>query len=138
MDVDALNEFLEAAFPGVRSLPVVASVGSGRVTVRQRYNPKTLRPGGAISGPTMMSLADTVAYVALLAEDQEAVGAVTSHLSVHFLRRAQPGDLVGVGQLRKRGRRLSVVQVTVFADGNAGDDGLGLAVADATVTYAMP
>ena len=40
--------------------------------------------------------------------------------------------------LRKRGRRLSVVQVTVFADGNAGDDGLGLAVADATVTYAMP
>ena len=86
----------------------------------------------------MMSLADTVAYVALLAEDQEAVGAVTSHLSVHFLRRALRGDLVGVGQLRKRGRRLSVVQVTVFADGNAGDDGLGLAVADATVTYAMP
>ncbi len=133
MDEDALNEFLKTHFPGASPMPVVEMVGSGRVTVRLPYDPGSLRPGGSISGPTMMALADTVAYMALLHEDAAAVGAVTSHMSVHFLRRALPGDLVGVGYLRRRGARLCIAYVNLFADGSD-----GAAVADAAVTYSMP
>ena len=79
----------------------------------------------------MMLLADTVAYVALLAHDSTVVEAVTSNLNINFLYRAEPGDLIGTGSLRKRGRRLSLVNVVIH-------DGSGRAVAEASVTYAMP
>jgi uncharacterized protein (TIGR00369 family) len=127
-----LNAFLRTHFAGVSPLPVVESAGSDRVTVRLPYDPSSLRPGGSISGPAMMSLADTAAYMALLHRDGSATAAVTSHIGIHFLRKPTPGDLVGVGHIRKWGRRLCVAQVTLFA----GDE--GTAVADATVSYMMP
>jgi len=131
VDRDALNQLIKTLFPDVSPLPVIERVDPDEVEVRLPYDAKFLRPGGALSGPAMMMLADTVAYAALLANDGSKVNAVTSHVSIHFLRRAPPGDLVGVGRLRKQGSRLAVVQVTVF-------DHEETPVADATVSYAMP
>ena len=36
----------------------VESIGEHRARVRSPFRPSTLRPGGSISGPTMMGLAD--------------------------------------------------------------------------------
>jgi uncharacterized protein (TIGR00369 family) len=78
----------------------------------------------------MMTLSDTVAYMALLWRSERAAGAVTSNLQIHFLKRPAAVDLVGKGRVMKLGRRLAVVSVDLFTE----DD----LVAHATVTYALP
>lgn len=104
--------------------------GGGRV--RQTFKPAMLRPGGTISGPTMMALADVTMYVALLATIGWVPLAVTTQLNVNFLRKPQPGDLIAEARLLKTGRRLAVGEVTIRSDGQ--DD----IVAHATSTYAIP
>jgi acyl-coenzyme A thioesterase PaaI-like protein len=46
--------------------------------LRQRYSERMLRPGGIISGPTLVALADFAGPVGL---------AVTTNLSINFLRK---------------------------------------------------
>ena len=50
-----------------------------------------LRPGGTISGPTMMELADFAMYVAVFSAVGPQPLAVTTNLNINFLRKpAQP------------------------------------------------
>ena len=69
LDAEGVNEVLKAAFPDAppdaRALVVEAE--PGRVRVRRAYGPGLLRPGGIISGPTLMAIADTGAYALVLA-----------------------------------------------------------------------
>ncbi len=58
--------------------------------------------------------------------------AVTSNLSIHFLRRPGPVDLIAEGRALKFGRRLAVLEVTIHSDGDPD------AVAHVTGTYALP
>ena len=53
--------------------------------LRKKTSVKDHRPGQTISGPTMMGLADAAVYVALIAEEG-VTEAVTSHLSINFLK----------------------------------------------------
>ena len=55
---------------------------------------------------------------------------MTSSVTMQFLRRPQPVDLVGEGRLLRIGRRLSISDVLLFSDGTEDP------VAQATVTYA--
>src|SRR5581483_7933123 len=59
------REFPQAFYPG--SGLSVEEVDHGRCRVRQQYRDHFIRPGGTISGPTMMTLADFAMYVAVLA-----------------------------------------------------------------------
>ena len=130
MNLNEINEFLCTQFPYLANRPIVETADSAGIRVRLPFHERSLRPGGTIAGPSIMLLADTVAYAALLSDGDEAVQAVTSNLNINFLRRPEPGDLVGISRLRKKGRRLSVINVTI-------EDHLGRVVADASVTYAM-
>jgi uncharacterized protein (TIGR00369 family) len=130
MDVDTLNRFLNAQFQGLEPLPVVDSADEHETVVRLPFHRRWLRPGNTLSGPAMMTLSDTVAYMALLWRSERAAGAVTSNLQIHFLKRPAAVDLVGKGRVMKLGRRLAVVSVDLFTE----DD----LVAHATVTYALP
>lgn len=90
-----------------------------------------LRPGDTISGPTLMMLADTSAYLAILATVGLEALAVTTHLSIDFLRKPKGGsELEAHAEIVKQGRRLVVASVRSFAD-----DAL---VAIASVTYSRP
>ena len=89
-----------------------------------------LRPGNTVSGPALFSFADAVAWMLTLAHLAPGRDAVTSSVTMQFLRRPQPVDLVGEGRLLRMGRRLSVTDVLLFSVGT--DD----PVAQATVTYA--
>lgn len=81
----------------------------------------------------MMALADTVAWLATLSRIGPEALAVTSNLTIDFLRKPPlDADLWGVGELVKLGRRLSVCEVRLVS----GDH--GEIVARATVTYAIP
>ena len=104
----------------------------GRVLVRQAFASRTLRPGGLISGPAQMGVADVAAYALVLAHIGEVAMAVTSSLTIHFLRGAKPGDLYAEGTLLKLGRRIATVDVLIWSESRE------RAAAKATVAYAIP
>ncbi|MBW8815344.1 MAG: PaaI family thioesterase [Caulobacterales bacterium] len=134
LDAAGVNALLARAFPDAQpeAFPTVTRVAPGRVSVVSRYRPGLLRPGGVISGPTLMSLADTCAYALVLAHVGDQLMAVTSQLNISFLRGAQPGDLHAEGELLRLGRRLAVCDVRLWTEG---PDRLA---AQANVTYALP
>src|SRR5262249_32814827 len=91
-----------------------------------------LRPGGTISGPTLMLLADVTMYVAVLASIGWVPLAGTTNLNINFPRKPAPGGLIAECQLLKLGRRLAVGQVTIWGEGDEEP------VAHATSTYSIP
>ncbi|MCA0356926.1 MAG: PaaI family thioesterase [Proteobacteria bacterium] len=134
MDAGALNAFLHRAFPEVdrEQMPQVVEVEAERALLMLPYASRQLRPGGVISGPTMMSLADTAAYAMILARIGEVALSVTTSLNIHFLRGCKPGDLYAEATLLKLGRRIATVDVLMWTEGRE------RAAAKATVAYAIP
>ena len=123
-------EFPQAFFPGCGLL--IERVAYGEARVRRAYSEKFLRPGGSISGPTMMELADFAMYVAVFSAIGRQPLAVTTNLSINFLRKPACADLIAVARLMKVGKRLAVGEVTIFSDGSEGP------VAHVTATYSIP
>ena len=110
----------------------VDSVRSGTSTVRAPYQESFLRPGGTISGPVIMGLADYALFVAILTKIGLVELAVTTNLNINFLRRPDPGDLLAVANVIKIGKRLAVGQVEVYVDGEES------MIAHVTSTYSIP
>ncbi|WP_309089879.1 PaaI family thioesterase [Phenylobacterium sp.] len=133
LDAQGVNALLETAFPGVQQTgPQVLEVDPGRVRLRLPYRDGLLRPGGVISGPTLMSLADTAAYALVLAHIGDQLMAVTSQLNMSFLRGAKPGDIHAEAEMLRLGRRMTVCDVRIWTES---PDRLA---AQANVTYALP
>lgn len=134
LDVAGVNALLRRAFPEAQPelFPSVTEVAAGRVHVVSPYRDGQLRPGGVISGPNLMSLADTAAYALVLAHVGDQLMAVTSQLNMSFLRGARPGDLHAEAEMLRLGRRLAVMDVRLWTEG---PDRLA---AQANVTYAIP
>jgi acyl-coenzyme A thioesterase PaaI-like protein len=137
LDARALGDFMRDRFPpghfteGVDPW-TIDHVGPGSLSMTLLYRPDFLRPGGTISGPTIMMLVDTAMYLHILSHIGPVELAVTSSLHIDFLRRAPPGDVVATTELLKLGRLLANGRVTVRAAGDPRP------VAHATVTYALP
>lgn len=112
----------------------VEEIGDGWCRVRLPDRKENLRPGGTVSGPAMMALADFSLYVAVLSRIGRVELAVTSQLSINFLRKPQPGDLVAECRLIKGGRRLAYGEAFLYAEGRADRE----PVAHVTGTYAIP
>src|SRR5512142_613098 len=104
----------------------------GDVRVRRAYHEDHLRPGGTISGPTMMELADFAMYVAVFSAIGPQPLAVTANLNINFLRKPAQADLIANARLMKVGKRLAVGEVTIYSDG--ADE----PVAHVTSTYSIP
>ena len=136
LSIGAVEHLLATHFPQVNAdgkLIVVEHVAPMAARLRMVGQDKILRPGGTISGPAMVLLADVGVYVAILATlGETALQAVTSGLSINFLSRPEPRDLIGHVRLLKVGRRLTFAEVEIFSDGGEA------LVAHATATYAMP
>lgn len=134
MGADDLNAFLRRAFPETDPdhMASVLEVEPGRVLVKLPYASRQLRPGGVISGPTLMTLADTAAYALVLAHIGEVAMAVTTSLNIHFLRGCKPGDLHAEAALLKLGRRIATADILMWTEGRE------RAAAKATVAYAIP
>lgn len=111
------------------------SVDHGRVVMRARYSDAFLRPGGTVSGPVMMTLADAAMYALVLSHIGPVELAVTTQLSINFLRKPAPGDIIAEASLLKLGKRLAVGEVSLYSDGELTDDHC---VAHVTTTYSIP
>ncbi len=134
MTVDELNTFLDDAFPGQPRAYRVERVDREGLWMRLPYSEVQLRPGGTLSGPTMMGLADGAAWLVTLARIGPVALAVTSNLTISFLAKPGPVDLWAHATLLRLGRRQSVSEVRLWSEG--GDP--SAPVAHATVTYAIP
>ncbi len=130
-----LESFLRTAFPQVFNAGSglsIEEIWHGGAQVRQAYREDFIRPGGTISGPTMMALADFAMYIAVLASIGPVPLAVTTNLSINFLRKPGAADLLAEAKLMKLGKRLAVGEVAIWAIGAAE------LVAHATSTYSIP
>lgn len=135
MSVAELETFLTEVFPqafGPGKPHHVVAVGPRTAVVRLDADDSHLRPGGTISGPAMMALADVSVYVALLGQIGPVALAVTTNLSINFLRKPAPGPLVAEARIIKLGRRLAVGDVALKGEG--GED----LVAHCVATYSIP
>ena len=126
-----ISAFLAVEFP--QSKCVVEEVGNGSATVSHRIGIDELRPGGTVSGPVLMTVADVALYVALLGEIGIVPLAVTTSLTINFLRKpSSSANIIGVCKLIKVGKLLAVGEVSLYSQGN--DD----PVAHVVGTYAIP
>lgn len=130
-----IDAFLDREFPQVRgegSVFSVEAVAPMYARARSVYHERQVRPGGTVSGPTIMALADLSLYVAILASAGPVMLAATTNLTFNFLRRPAPKDLLAECRLLRLGRRLAVGEVAIRSDG---EEDL---VAHATGTYVIP
>jgi uncharacterized protein (TIGR00369 family) len=104
----------------------------GGCRLRQRYDQRVLRPGGTLSGATMMALGDFAMYLAVLSAIGWVPLAVTTNLTINFLTKPPARDLIAQARLLKLGRKLAVGEVAIHADGVEG------MVAHVTSTYSIP
>jgi len=130
-DVGHINEFFISEFP---QAPLrVESLGEMAATIRYPVDERALRPGGTVSGPVMFTAADCAMYAAILGHYGLIPLAVTTNLSINFLRKPSPDrDILAVCQLLKAGKALVVAEVDIFSEGS------DAVVAHATGTYSIP
>ena len=131
MGVDELQHVLDAAFPE-SEVAYVEEVTESSVLVSFVVTDRHGRPGGTLSGPTMMMLADTSAWLVIMAHVGPVLLAVTTSLHIDFLRKPELTDLMARARLLKLGRKLAVADVELFSRGTTE------LVAKAQVTYSLP
>lgn len=134
MNADELEAFLIEQFPQSLAFGAVSieSVDDERLVARLAIEERHLRPGGTVSGPTLMTLADQAMYYLILSAIGPVALAVTTNLSIDFLRRPALADVLAEAEFLKRGRRLIVGRVTLRSDGEPRP------IAHATLTYSVP
>ena len=131
--VDEFNAIMAKELPWALEVGMTAYYINDSVAVlRLPFDKSMLRPGGTVSGPTMMALANTTMYAVMLSAIGVVKLAVTTSFNINFLHRPKPADLNAEGRLLKLGKRLAVVEVTMHSDGHDAP------VAHATGTYSIP
>ena len=128
---EEVSAFIASEFPQTKCK--VHAVGDMGSTIVHEIGPNELRPGGTVSGPVLMSVADVALYVAILAEIGIVPLAVTTSLSINFMRKPPAGrNIVGVCKLMKLGKSLAVGEVTLYSQGTEEP------VAHVVGTYSIP
>jgi uncharacterized protein (TIGR00369 family) len=135
MTREEVTAFLDRDFPQLHldgRVFTIEAVGPMTATMRLAVGERHLRPGGTVSGPSMMALADLAIYAGILANVGPVALAVTTSLNFNFLNKPEPRDLVANCRLLKIGRRLVVGEVTIQGEGS------DRVVCHATGTYSLP
>lgn len=131
--VAAFERLLAETIPLTNTLRVrVDELRFGGATLTLPGSSEWVRAGGTVSGPAIMALADTAIYAAVLSRIGLEPMAVTSDLSVRFLRRPPPSDLHADARVLHLGRRNAVAEVELWGENREE------LVAHATGTYALP
>ncbi|MBC8338450.1 MAG: PaaI family thioesterase [Alphaproteobacteria bacterium] len=131
--IQEFDELMAQEMPwAVEAGMALEAIGPDHAAMRLPFNDVMLRPGGTVSGPTMMALADATMYAVVLGAIGIVKLAVTTSFNINFLYRPSPADLLAEGRLLKIGKRLAVIEVTLHSEGH------GEPVAHATGTYSIP
>jgi uncharacterized protein (TIGR00369 family) len=129
---DSINAMTVQEFPGAGN--DCTEIGRDYAIARRRVAAADIRPGGYISGPTQFSLADAALwYVVFAAIGRVEPMALTSELSIRFLRPAIGETLWARATLDNAGRRNVVGTVHLWVD-----DRTTAYTSVAQGTYALP
>lgn len=128
---EAMIEFLAKEFP--QSTSEVVEITKDYALLKQEINASHLRPGGTVSGPTLMTLADVAMYVVLLSKIGPVALAVTTDLTIHFLNKPEADQpIMAKAKLLKLGKRLAIAEVEMYSQGSTE------LVAHVVGTYSVP
>lgn len=128
---DEIQTFFDREFP--ESHIVIENIDGRRSTIRRVVSKKDLRPGGTVSGPFMMTLADASIYATIFSELGLLAMAATTSLNINFLSKPSAGiDVIATCNLIKVGSKLVVGEVTLYSDGKEDP------IAHAVGTYSIP
>lgn len=134
MDKGELTAFLYREFPQMRSMDMQIESWDGRMLrLVMPIGEQHLRPGGTVSGPTMMTLADCAAYLLILGLIGPVALAVTTNLNINFLRKPGAHSLAAEATMLKLGKSLAIAEISLFSEGSGQDP-----VAHAVLTYSIP
>ncbi len=131
VSTDKFNEIIKIELPSAAEVGIyLRTIDEGKAELVLPYNEISLRPGGTIAGPFMMMLADVCMFAVVLSMLGEIKLAVTTSLNINFLRKPSECDLIARGNIIKMGKRLAVVEVSIYSEEEI--------VAHATGTYSIP
>ena len=131
ISIDNFNALIAGELPLTAQCGVyLRKLDSGTAEMVLPYSDDLIRPGGTIAGPFMMLLADVCMYAVVLSLIGEVKLAVTTNLNINFLRKPANSDLVGIGKVIKMGKRLAVIEVSIYSEDEL--------VAHTTGTYSIP
>ncbi len=131
ISLEEFNQLVQAELPWAAENDMeLVSIEEGKATMRMPYQQNSIRPGGSISGPHMMMLADACMFAVVLSQLGKVKLAVTTSFNINFLRKPTECELLAEGKMIKAGKRLAVMEVSIFSDTEM--------VAHATGTYSIP
>ncbi|WP_288352370.1 PaaI family thioesterase [uncultured Marinobacter sp.] len=130
---EELQSFLTEQFPQGARYGSLEKLGDGWAEMKLEVEEEHLRPGGTVAGPAMMGLADVALYAALLGKIGLLPLAVTSNLTINFLRKP-----VAHSPIRARANILRIGSASGVGEVYVYSDGMDEPVAHATITYAIP
>jgi uncharacterized protein (TIGR00369 family) len=84
----------------------LVSAASGRCVLAMPFSPAIMRPGGIVSGPALMAVADASMWLAVLTRLGPGDGAVTLTMTTTFLRAGQQEDVRCEARVLRLGRRV--------------------------------
>jgi uncharacterized protein (TIGR00369 family) len=128
-----LEDLIQQGFGAAQKMFHVESLVPGSVRIRTPFQPRMLRPGNVLSGPAMFTSADLAMYALVMGHIGPELMAVTANMNLNFLNKAAPGDILAEGRLLKLGRKLAVMEVSLYSSANP-----ETMVAHATGSYALP
>ena len=132
-----ISAFIKQEFPQTKC--TIEAVGGMSATIRHAIGIDELRPGGTVSGPVLMTVADVALYIAILGEIGIVPLAVTTNLSINFLRKPSADKaIIGVCKLIKLGKTLAVGEVSLYSEGSDEPEGSDELVAHVVGTYSIP
>jgi len=132
MTIAALQDILDTSFPDTRVPYVIEELSATTVRMRLAVEASNSRPGGTVSGPSLMAFADCAAWMVTMGQIGPIALSVTTSFHIDFLRRPELVDVTGMATLLKLGRRLAVAEVAMCSIGSPD------LVAKAQVTYSIP
>ena len=130
LSLPELEACLHRIYPPTAGRFSIIALGDTELEMVLHVNQGDWRPGGTVSGPSMFALVDCAFYALVLSRIGDQALAVTTNVSINFMRKPPLQDLLCRTRLLKHGRQLCVGDALVYADQQV--------VAQASLTYSIP
>lgn len=130
---EQIEKLIQLGFGAKEKMFTIEKLVPGSVRIVIPYQARMLRPGNVLSGPSLFTAADLAMYALVIGHIGPELMAVTSNLNLNFLNKATPGNIIADGRLLKLGRKLAVMEVSLYSSADP-----ETMVAHATGSYSLP